>query len=145
MLRPLLGAVLRHGEVAVELTEVEAYLGPDDPASHAFRGPTARTQVMFGPPGHLYVYLSYGVHLAANLVCAPDGTAGAVLLRSGREILDGMAGEAAKAMIFGKIKPFGMDMKLHIMPAFDDGPDHIRHDGATMDKGGHGIDKEDAL
>ena len=85
----LLGAVLRHGEVAVEVTEVEAYAGPADPASHAFRGPTPRNAVMFSPPGHLYLYFSYGMHWAANVVCGPDGTASGCLLRSGR-VVDGL-------------------------------------------------------
>ena len=85
----LLGAVLRHGAVAVRLVEVEAYDGFADPASHAYRGRTARNAVMFGPPGHLYVYFSYGVHWAANVVCGPDGTASGVLLRAG-EVIAGL-------------------------------------------------------
>ena len=90
----LLGAVVRHGEVAVRLTEVEAYAGAADPGSHAHRGLTARNEVMFGPAGRLYVYFTYGMHHCANVVCGPTGEAGAVLLRSG-EVVEGI--DAARA------------------------------------------------
>jgi DNA-3-methyladenine glycosylase len=89
----LLGAVLSHttdeGTVAVRLTEVEAYEGEgQDPGSHAHRGRTPRTGVMFGPAGHLYAYFSYGMHTCVNLVCLPEGRASAVLLRAG-EVVEG--------------------------------------------------------
>ena len=95
--RKLLGAVLtsRRGdaEVAVRLTEVEAYAGEQDPGSHAWHGPTARNATMYGPAGCLYVYFTYGMHWCANVVCGPAGTASAVLLRAG-EVVEGI--EAAR-------------------------------------------------
>jgi DNA-3-methyladenine glycosylase len=83
----LLGATLTGRGVSAMIVEVEAYGGvPDgpwpDPAAHSYRGVTGRSGVMFGPPGRLYAYLSHGIHVCANVVCAIDGVAGAVLLRA---------------------------------------------------------------
>ncbi|WP_133544538.1 DNA-3-methyladenine glycosylase [Microbacterium sp. BK668] len=94
----LLGGILRTEvggeEVAVRLTEVEAYHGLGtgvvaDPGSHARMGPTARNATMWGEPGHLYVYLSHGIHSCVNVVCGPEGIAGGILLRGG-EVVKGM-------------------------------------------------------
>ncbi|UKF30229.1 DNA-3-methyladenine glycosylase [Clavibacter phaseoli] len=90
----LLGAILsrdsEEGRVSVRLTEVEAYRGVgEDPGSHAFRGRRARNATMFGPPGRLYAYFTYGMHTCANVVCGPEGTSAGVLLRAG-EIVEGI-------------------------------------------------------
>lgn len=85
--RRLLGTVITSRGVDAVVVEVEAYGGPPggpwpDPASHSYRGPSARNAVMFGPPGRLYTYRSHGIHVCANVSCGPDGTAAAVLLRA---------------------------------------------------------------
>lgn len=80
--RDLLGKLLVHGETAGIIVETEAYLGGDDLASHSAAGMTNRTQVIFGPPGHAYVYLSYGMHDCLNIVAEPRGTPGCVLIRA---------------------------------------------------------------
>lgn len=82
----LLGCRVEHAGVTVRLTEVEAYGAGGDPGSHAHRGHTRRNGTMFGPPGRLYCYLSYGVHVCANVVTGPDGSASAVLLRAGEVV-----------------------------------------------------------
>lgn len=94
----LLGRVIAHGPVAVRLTEVEAYgLPGQDPASHVYRGRTEQNAVMFGAPGHLYVYFTYGMHHCANLVCLPEGTGSAVLLRAGEVIRGAEVARARRA------------------------------------------------
>ena len=86
--RDLLGKIIVHGPTAGIIVETEAYPGGDDFASHSARGITPRTRVIFGPPGHAYVYFIYGMYQCLNLVCEPDGTPGCVLLRA----LDPLAG-----------------------------------------------------
>jgi DNA-3-methyladenine glycosylase len=78
----LLGKTLIHGRCSARIVETEAYLGLEDRAAHAWRGITPRTKVLFGPPGHAYVYLIYGIYECLNIVAEPEGSAGCVLIRA---------------------------------------------------------------
>lgn len=86
MARELLGKVLvrleRGRELAGRIVELEVYLGREDPAAHAYSGPTERNRVLFGPPGYAYIYFIYGNHYCLNVSCMPEGEAGSVLIRA---------------------------------------------------------------
>jgi DNA-3-methyladenine glycosylase len=86
--RDLVGCVVRHGETAGRIVETESY-HMDEPACHAYAGLTGRTRPLFGPPGHAYVYFSYGIHSLLNAVAEPEGTGAAVLIRA-LEPVDGL-------------------------------------------------------
>ncbi|WP_232676093.1 DNA-3-methyladenine glycosylase [Nocardioides sp. R-C-SC26] len=125
----LLGAVLRKGDVSVRITEVEAYQGTSDPASHAALGPTPRNAPMFGPPGRLYVYLSYGMHHCANIVTGPEGEGGGVLLRAG-EVVEGI--DVARS----RRRP---DIPAHLLAR---GPGNLgRALGIELDDAGSALDR----
>jgi len=139
----LLGCRLVAGDVIVRLVEVEAYDGVDDAASHAARGQRTANRSMFGPPGHLYVYLSYGVHECANVVCRPCGEGAAVLLRaaevlSGLELVEARRGRAVpKGRLDGPGKlcqGLGIDRSLDGADLFDPaGP--VRLEGGALRPG----------
>lgn len=139
MARDLLGAVLvveRDGTlVAGRIKETEAYTA-DDPASHSFRGRTPRNVVMFGPPGHLYVYRSYGVHWCANVVTGSEGDGQAVLLRAvdpleGADEMLRRRGRRPLADGPGKLcQAFGLDGDDDGADLCGQGPIRILDDGA---------------
>lgn len=91
------------GPVTLRITEVEAYAGPHDPASHAYRGPNARNQAMFGPPWHAYVYRHMGLHTCFNVKVGPDGTPTGVLVRAG-EVVDGVEIARARRSAVGRTR-----------------------------------------
>src|ERR1700692_4105315 len=100
--RDLLGKVIRHGPASARIVETEAYLGTNDAAAHSTRGPTPRTKVIFGPPGHAYVYLIYGMHYCLNIVAEREGVAGCVLIRA-VEPIGAVAGVALSSNGPGKL------------------------------------------
>lgn len=148
--RELLGKVLvrreRGRELAGRIVEVEVYLGREDPAAHAYSGPTARNQVLFGPPGHAYVYFIYGNHYCLNVSCLPEGEAGCVLIRAleplrgleqmarRREVpLEQLAGERGRKMLTSG--PGRLAEALGITRARDNGKDVTASDLRIEDEG----------
>jgi DNA-3-methyladenine glycosylase len=149
--RELVGKVLvkdsTEGVSSGRIVETEAYTGENDPASHAFRGLTQRNEVMFGPAGYLYVYLSYGVHYCCNVVTESDGVAGAVLLRAlqplaGIELMQARRGprplcelcngpgKLCRALGIG-ISDYGADLQASTIWLEDDGfqPEALQESG----------------
>jgi DNA-3-methyladenine glycosylase len=140
--RDLIGCVFVYdrprGRVAVRLVETEAYRGSLDPGSHGYRGPTPRTRTMYGPPGRLYVYFTYGMHWCANVVCAQEGVCEAVLLRAGEPVIGRDAMRRLRPTITN-------DRLLAAGPARLTRAMGIgrRHDGASLLRGGSFFVAED--
>src|SRR6185437_7347527 len=120
--RELLGKVLVRREqgklLAARVVEVEAYMGTGDPAAHAFIGPTSRNQVLFGPPGHAYIYFIYGNHYCLNVSCMPEGKAGSVLFRA----LEPLAGIAEMERARGLE---GAEAKKSVLRLLTSGPGRL--------------------
>ncbi|GAA4924185.1 DNA-3-methyladenine glycosylase [Stackebrandtia albiflava] len=132
----LLGCLISHGEVTIRITEVEAYSGEGmDPASHAHRGPTRRNASQFGPPGHAYVYFTYGMHYCLNVVCQPEGIGGGVLIRAG-EVVTGLdtararrPGAPDRDLARGPARlttALDVDRRFDGTPLLDEGPLRLR-------------------
>lgn len=117
----LLGLVVEHAGVAIRIVEVEAYEGAIDPGSHAFRAKTARNEALFGPAGTVYVYFTYGMHHALNLVCGQDGTASGCLVRAG-EVVGGL--DLARQRRTPAPKP-GRDVKVPADRQLARGPGNV--------------------
>jgi len=128
--RDLLGKVIVHGPTAGTIVETEAYPGGVDSASHSARGITPRTRVIFGPPGHAYVYFIYGMYQCLNLVCEPDGTPGCVLVRA-LEPLAGIAIMQSRRPTARKIEDLASGPgKLTLALAIT-----LQHNGADVTRG----------
>ncbi len=131
----LLNKVLIRGRRAARIVEVEAYEGASDPASHGYRGPTDRNRTMFGPPGHLYVYFTYGMHHCANVVCREEGVCAAVLLRAlapltGEVVMHRARNAASRRRSTKPLRPIDLcSGPARLCQAF--GLDR-RHDGADL-------------
>jgi DNA-3-methyladenine glycosylase len=143
--RACLGKILVNGNVAGRIVEVEAYLGIDDRAAHSWRGVTNRTRVIFGPPGHAYVYFIYGMYECLNFVAEPEGKAGCVLIRAleplaglatmrrrrptARRVEDLASGPGKLTLAMGITrKQNGADLvegPLHLLRPLDETPFHI--------------------
>jgi DNA-3-methyladenine glycosylase len=111
----LLGKLLVRGQMAGRIVEVEAYFGESDPSSHSFPGKTARNAVLFGPPGHAYVYFIYGMYYCLNVSCEPEGRAGGVLFRAiepvrGLELSTSGPGRLCKAFGITRDRDNGVDL-----------------------------------
>jgi DNA-3-methyladenine glycosylase len=138
----LIGTLFVHdhpkGRIGVRLVETEAYRGRIDPGSHGYRGVTPRTEVMYGPPGRLYVYFTYGMHWCANIVCGQDGECEAVLLRAGEPVL-------GEPLMFRNRPGITKDRLLASGPARLAQALDIdkRHNGASLLRGGEFFCAED--
>jgi DNA-3-methyladenine glycosylase len=137
----LLGHVLVRGQpdgsrAAARIVEVEAY-GPDDPASHAFRGMTPRNAVMFGPPGHLYVYFTYGMHFCMNAVTGQAGEGTAVLLRAGEPLegIEGMRSRRSRERILDLCSGPGRFAQAFAVSLSEDGIDLVESDDLWVERG----------